>query len=361
MIALPYAADDLDWRRDLQRQAEAGFERAGGMVSSQAVRVVRLPLLSLEGHWLEALETGRAAWAVRESGEAWWDRVTAPVLATIALARGEPATAWALVRAHHPSGPATAPGNTYFHAGLTLQRLAAALAIDADNLDEARSWLTAHDRWLVWSGAVLGRAEGAAAWAAYHRAAGDPALARQYSERALAFAEAPRQPLALLGAHRVLGEVDAADGRRAEADDHLNAALALADACAAPFERALTLLALAELRHASEEDTAASRLLDAARAICSPLGARPALDRAQALVTRLSAQDSCGTAFPARLTAREEEVLRLVAQGLSNSEVAARLFLSTRTIEQHLRSIYDKLDVSSRTAAAHFATEHHLI
>src|SRR5205807_2138126 len=83
-----YAEDDLDWRRDLQRQAEAGFERAGGMVSSQAVRAVRLPLLSLEGHWLEALETGHAAWAVRESGEAWWDRVTAPVLATIALARG---------------------------------------------------------------------------------------------------------------------------------------------------------------------------------------------------------------------------------------------------------------------------------
>jgi DNA-binding CsgD family transcriptional regulator len=208
---------------------------------------------------------------------------------------------------------------------------------------------------------VLGQAEGAAAWAAYHRAAGDPALARQYAERALAFAEAPRQPLALLCAHRLLGELDTAVGRRAEAADRFHAALALADACRAPFERALTLLALADLRHASDEDSVASRLLDAARAICSPIGARPALDRAEALLARLSAQDSYASAFPARLTAREAEVLRLVAQGLSNSEVAARLALSTRTIEQHLRSIYDKLDVSSRTAAAHIATEHHLI
>ena len=54
-------------------------------------------------------------------------------------------------------------------------------------------------------------------------------------------------------------------------------------------------------------------------------------------------------------------MLRLVAEGLTNNEVAARLFLSTRTIEQHLRSIYNKLDVPSRTAAARYATEHGLI
>lgn len=63
----------------------------------------------------------------------------------------------------------------------------------------------------------------------------------------------------------------------------------------------------------------------------------------------------------AKLTARETEVLRLVAQGLTNVDVAARLFISAGTVNVHLRAIFRKLDVSTRTAAAHFAWEHHLI
>jgi predicted ATPase/DNA-binding CsgD family transcriptional regulator len=57
----------------------------------------------------------------------------------------------------------------------------------------------------------------------------------------------------------------------------------------------------------------------------------------------------------AGLTAREVEVLQLVAGGLSNAEIAERLVLSQRTVHAHLRSIYDKLGVNSRTAAAHAA------
>ncbi len=55
------------------------------------------------------------------------------------------------------------------------------------------------------------------------------------------------------------------------------------------------------------------------------------------------------------LTAREIEVLSLVALGLTNAQIAARLFLSRRTIDQHLSSIYNRLGVSSRTAATRFA------
>ena len=64
--------------------------------------------------------------------------------------------------------------------------------------------------------------------------------------------------------------------------------------------------------------------------------------------------------YPAGLTGREVEVLRLVAEGLSNAQVAERLYLSPRTVDQHLRSIYNKLGVSSRTAAARFAVDHGL-
>ncbi len=66
-------------------------------------------------------------------------------------------------------------------------------------------------------------------------------------------------------------------------------------------------------------------------------------------------------AYPAGLTAREVEVLRLVVQGLTDAQVAERLVLSAHTVHAHLRSIYGKLEVSSRAAATRFAVDHHLI
>jgi DNA-binding CsgD family transcriptional regulator len=60
------------------------------------------------------------------------------------------------------------------------------------------------------------------------------------------------------------------------------------------------------------------------------------------------------------LSRREAEVLRLVAAGLSNAEVAERLFLSPRTVDAHLRRIYPKLGVAGRAAAVRFAVDHGL-
>ena len=54
-------------------------------------------------------------------------------------------------------------------------------------------------------------------------------------------------------------------------------------------------------------------------------------------------------------------MLRLVAAGLTDAQIADRLVLSTRTVSTHLRSIYNKLGVNSRSAATRFAVEHHLI
>src|SRR5215217_4615894 len=62
----------------------------------------------------------------------------------------------------------------------------------------------------------------------------------------------------------------------------------------------------------------------------------------------------------AGLSAREVEVLKLVAEGLTNAQVARRLFLSPRTVDTHLTSIYHKLGVSSRAAATRFALDHDL-
>jgi HD-GYP domain-containing protein (c-di-GMP phosphodiesterase class II) len=64
---------------------------------------------------------------------------------------------------------------------------------------------------------------------------------------------------------------------------------------------------------------------------------------------------------PAGLSAREVDVLRAVALGLSNRDIAASLSISPRTAEHHVQHIYDKLGFSSRAAAALFAMEHDLL
>jgi DNA-binding NarL/FixJ family response regulator len=66
------------------------------------------------------------------------------------------------------------------------------------------------------------------------------------------------------------------------------------------------------------------------------------------------------TTRPAGISERELDVLRLVAEGLTDAQVADQLSLSPRTVGQHLRSIYNKLGVNSRAAATRFAVEHGL-
>jgi predicted ATPase/class 3 adenylate cyclase/DNA-binding CsgD family transcriptional regulator len=66
-------------------------------------------------------------------------------------------------------------------------------------------------------------------------------------------------------------------------------------------------------------------------------------------------------AYPDGLTAREVEVLHLVAQGLSNAAIAEQLVISLLTVKSHMRSLYNKLDISSRSAATRYAIEHHLM
>jgi DNA-binding NarL/FixJ family response regulator len=64
--------------------------------------------------------------------------------------------------------------------------------------------------------------------------------------------------------------------------------------------------------------------------------------------------------YPAGLTAREVEVLRLLADGLTDIQIAEKLVLSPRTVHAHISSIYNKLGVTSRSTATRYAMEHHL-
>jgi DNA-binding NarL/FixJ family response regulator len=64
--------------------------------------------------------------------------------------------------------------------------------------------------------------------------------------------------------------------------------------------------------------------------------------------------------YPAGLSAREAEVLKLVARGLTNIQIAQELLISPNTVNRHLNSIYRKTGANSRAAATRFATEHDL-
>ena len=109
-------------------------------------------------------------------------------------------------------------------------------------------------------------------------------------------------------------------------------------------------------RAAVPEEQAADELLAEARA------GRFDHDATEAVVAEAGQRGRGGRpARPAGLSDREAEVLRLIAEGLSNAEVAERLFISRRTAEHHAQHIYAKIGVSTRATAALFAVRHDLV
>jgi DNA-binding CsgD family transcriptional regulator len=121
----------------------------------------------------------------------------------------------------------------------------------------------------------------------------------------------------------------------------------------APYEaaRVRVLVGLA-CRRLGDEDTALMEL-DAARWVFQQLGAEPDLARVEAQSRTASATGG--------LTAREVQVLRLVATGKTNRAIAAELFVSERTVARHLSNIFTKLDLASRSGATAYAYDHGLV
>ena len=142
-------------------------------------------------------------------------------------------------------------------------------------------------------------------------------------------------------------------------------------------ERAVRLFAAAEanqtrigltlapaLRAKNERALAAARAALGQEASNASWSAGACLPLEQAVAEAQTVTVDAGSELPAAagdLSPRELEVLKLVATGLTNAQVAQELFLSPRTVNAHLNSIYNKLGVSSRTAATRFAIEHGLI
>jgi ATP/maltotriose-dependent transcriptional regulator MalT len=175
-------------------------------------------------------------------------------------------------------------------------------------------------------------------------------------------------PEALAATAHVVGEIALLDGDPERASPQFERALALLTPLQLPFELAQTQVrAGVTLAAAGHRGAAVDRLTSAYRT-ARKLGARPLARRAAAELESLGEQVErrLGRRAAAQLegpglTRREHEVMRLVADGRTNREIARELFLSTRTVDMHVRNILGKLSCRSRADATRKAGELGLI
>jgi LuxR family maltose regulon positive regulatory protein len=155
------------------------------------------------------------------------------------------------------------------------------------------------------------------------------------------------------------GLVASAEGDLASARGAFEDAITLFARSGAAYELARARVELARVLGAQGERHAAAEELEAAWLTFEAIGAGPDLARATALRAALApAPEARPVLAPAGLTRREVEVLRLVAQGMSNQKIAQRLFVSEFTVKRHVANLLSKLSLPSRAAAAAHAARH---
>lgn len=186
-------------------------------------------------------------------------------------------------------------------------------------------------------------------------AADDVDAARAAAEELSMAASAVRAPYLGALSAGARGAVLLADGNARQALDELRSACRLWRELDAPYEVARVRALIGDALRLLGDADGAGMELDAARTVFRRLGAAPDL----AAVEERSEFGS--KPAPAGLTGREIQVLKLIAAGRSNRQIASELSLSERTVARHVSNIFTKLGVSSRAAATAFAFQHELI
>ena len=184
-------------------------------------------------------------------------------------------------------------------------------------------------------------------------AAGDVAGARTAADELNRIAEPVGADLLRAMVDRAAGAVLLAEGVPRDALVALRRACARWRVLGMPYDEALTRVLIAQGCRALADHDAAVLELDAARATFERLDAAPDVAR----VVRLTGAPD----RPTVLTDRECEVLRLIAAGRTNRQIADELVISAHTVARHVQNIFAKVEVSSRAAATAYAYEHHLV
>ncbi len=200
--------------------------------------------------------------------------------------------------------------------------------------------------------------------AAFHASRGDRRGAHACAEALARMASETGHPDALAALAHAIAETALLEGDPDTAAEQLTRAVELHRNLDMPFERAqIELRAGVALTAAGERELGVERLVDAYRT-ARKLGARPLAAEAAREVARLGESVTARLGSRAEadadaggLTRREREVVRLLVVGRTNREIAQELFLSTRTVDMHVRNILRKLDCRSRVEAAGRARE----
>jgi DNA-binding NarL/FixJ family response regulator len=301
-------------------------------------RVHRARLMHLHGAWFEALDearnaSGKFAAAVNQGAAA----AARYLEGEVHRLRGEFAAAEDAYSAASGLGVEPQPG-------LALLRLA------QGRRDVA---LGAIRRVVAETDDRLRRASLLPAYVEILLASGDVSGAREPCEELAATADEYGADMLRALAASTRGAVELAEGEAVRAVATLRNAARAWQTLGAPYETARVRVLVAQACRALGDDDAFGLELAAARETFERLGAAPDLAHVDSLVgSKVS---------PHGLTRRELEVLRLIAGGKSNREIASTLVISEHTAARHVQNILAKLDVSSRTAAGAYAFEHDLV
>lgn len=346
------------WTDDVRGGAEdlAGVVAACGAHPASSTGLLALGFLAEAefrlGDWDASATHGRLAVTLaRDSGQAWMEPFTHAAAAWAVAARGDLAGgvdhgAEAVARARRLGDPAsltcavTAAAHVAFcradPAGLveTVEPLLASSGVEMLEEPAVHPWPEVYAEALV----ALGRLDDAEAVLVPLEAAAG-ALGRSSS---------------LAHAARVRAKLQAARGDEAGADASFRAALEHAGHVAGPFDRALVDDGYGRFLRRHGERRAAAAHLQAALDTFTTLGAEPFTVRCrrELLACGATRVAAASTSPGTHLTPQEAAVTRLVADGLTNREVAAELVVSVKTVEFHLGRVFAKLGVRSRSQLA---------
>lgn len=353
--------DSADYRRAEEAlDAALGLCRVDGDAGTEVACVTCLVYVLRErGEWARAAELGRELIA---AGTAVW--VAEGLLGAIHAFQGKLASARRMLTASLAVAEPLGHYHMWIDATAGLAYVAAAEGAEDEAVERCRlmlaRWEESEDHhdciWgLHWAAAFLARR-------------GDRAGAHVCAQALTRIAADTGHAYALAALAHAIGETALLEGDSDTAAEQLSRAVEIYRGLDVPFERAqVELRAGVALAAAGERESALERLGDAYRT-ARKLGARPlAAEAAREVaalgesVTRRLGSRASADGTDGGLTRRELEVVRLVAVGRTNREVAQELFLSPRTVDMHVRNVLRKLGCRSRVEVAHQAGERGLI